>query len=190
MLQLYIIAGPNGAGKTTAAKVLLPEFLGCCEFVNADEVARGLSPLNPSSVDIQAGKLMLKRIKELAGGKVDFAFETTLASRMFARLIPGWKKSGYRVRLIYLWVESVELAMARIAKRVAQGGHNIEDEVVTRRYHAGLKNLFKLYLPLVDNCRIYDNSWAKPRLIAEIEKGNMAIHQQTIWKKVQSYGQK
>ena len=148
--QLYIISGCNGAGKTTASYTILPEILECKEFVNADEIARGLSPFQPEKVAIEAGKIMLKRIDELLKEKTNFAIETTLASKTYNHTILSAREKGYNITLIYFWLSSVELAKERVKKRVLEGGHNIESQVIERRYYAGIKNLFDIYLPLVD----------------------------------------
>ena len=157
-LNLVIIAGCNGAGKTTASFTVLPEMLNCREFVNADEIAKGLSPFNPEGVAIQAGRLMIDRIIHLLKEGETFAFETTLATRSYVKLIQRAQKRGYFVTLLFFSLSSPEQAVARVAKRVSQGGHNIPTEVILRRYHAGLQNLFQLYIPVVDYWALYDNS--------------------------------
>jgi predicted ABC-type ATPase len=176
--KLYIISGCNGAGKTTASFNILPELLNCKEFVNADEIARGLSPFQPENVSIEAGRLMLKRIDELINSNQDFSFETTLSTKSFINTIEFAKSKGYYVTLIFFWLESVELAKDRVRKRVSEGGHNIESDVIERRYKAGIKNLFKLYFNKVDSLLIYDNSTAESELIAEkeIEDELFTIH--------------
>jgi predicted ABC-type ATPase len=176
--KLYIISGCNGAGKTTASFNILPNLLNCEEFVNADEIARGLSPFKPESVSIEAGRLMLKRINELINSNQDFSFETTLSTRSFIKTIEYAKSRGYYITLIFFWLESIELAIDRVKKRVAEGGHNIKTDVIERRYKAGIKNLFKLYFDKVDSLLIYDNSKAESELIAEkeIEDELFTIH--------------
>jgi predicted ABC-type ATPase len=176
--NLYIISGCNGAGKTTASFNILPELLNCKEFVNADEIARGLSPFQPEKVSIEAGRLMLKRIDELINSNQDFSFETTLSTKSFVNTIDNAKSKGYYVTLILFWLESIELAKDRVQKRVSEGGHNIEPDVIVRRYKAGIKNLFKLYCDKVDSLLIYDNSKAESELIAEkeIENELFTIH--------------
>ena len=156
--NLYVIAGCNGAGKTTASFTVLPEMLDCREFVNADEIAKGLSPFNPEGVAIQAGRLMIDRIIHLLKEGETFAFETTLATRSYIKLIQQAQKRGYFVTLLFFSLSSPEQAVARVAKRVSQGGHNIPLEVIHRRFHAGLQNLFPLYIPVVDYWALYDNS--------------------------------
>jgi predicted ABC-type ATPase len=165
--KLYIIGGCNGAGKTTASFNILPELLNCKEFVNADEIARGLSPFQPEKVSIEAGRLMLTRIDELILSNQDFSFETTLSTRSFINTINRAKSSGYFVTLIFFWLESVELAKDRVRKRVSEGGHHIEEEVIKRRYKLGIKNLFNLYADQVDSLLIFDNSTLESDLISE-----------------------
>lgn len=157
-MNLYIIAGCNGAGKTTASFTALPEMLNCREFVNADEIAAGLSPFNPEGVAIQAGRLMIDRMITLLKEGSTFAFETTLATRSYVKLINQAKRRGYFVTLIFFSLSSPEQAVRRVAKRVSLGGHNIPTDVVYRRFDAGLRNFFQLYLPIVDCWAFYDNS--------------------------------
>ncbi|MHC5728674.1 MAG: zeta toxin family protein, partial [Nostoc sp.] len=147
MPNLYIIGGANGSGKTTAALQILPYFLEVFEYVNADEIAAGLSPFNPESVASQAGRLMLERLETLVNAEADFAFETTLAARNFARFLRECKNKGYIINLIYFWLQSPELAIARVRRRVESGGHNIREDTIRRRYKRGRKNLIELYLP-------------------------------------------
>ena len=156
--KLYIIAGCNGAGKTTASMSVLPEVLDCREFVNADEIAKGLSPFKPEEVAIEAGRLMLQRIDTLLSRHVSFAIETTLATRSYKNLVERAKASGYQVILLFFWLSSPEMAEMRVAQRVASGGHNIPNDVVHRRYWAGLRNLFEIFVPIVDLWSLYDNT--------------------------------
>ena len=164
--NLYIISGCNGAGKTTASYTVLPEILGCKEFVNADEIAHGLSPFNAASVAIEAGRLMLQRIEDLLTRDESFSIETTLATRSYVKLVQRAKKQGYRVSLLYFWLSSPELAMRRVAERVSKGGHDIPKSTITRRYASGIKNLFKLFVPLVDYWAVFDNSVSPRRTVA------------------------
>ena len=157
-LHLYIIAGCNGAGKTTASFTVLPEMLNCREFVNADEIAKGLSPFNPEGVAIQAGRLMIDRIIHLLKEGETFAFETTLATRSYVNLIQRAQKRGYFVTLLFFSLSTPEQAIARVAKRVSLGGHNIPTDVILRRYDAGLQNFFQLYTPIVNYWTLYDIS--------------------------------
>ncbi len=165
--KLYIIAGCNGAGKTTASFTILPEILDCKEFVNADEIAKGLSPFQPEKVSFEAGRIMLNRINELLYENVNFAFETTLSTRSYKNKIIEAKKNGYRVTLLFFWLQNMELAKERVKTRVLEGGHNIEPEVIERRYMRGIRNLFDIYLPIVDGALIFDNSEGKHELFAD-----------------------
>lgn len=158
--KLYIIAGCNGAGKTTASMTILPEVLECREFVNADEIAKGLSPFNPEEMALQAGRLMLQRIDELLSSRISFAIETTLATRSYRKLVERAKKTGYEVSLLFFWLSSPSIAVERVAARVADGGHNIPTEVINRRYWLGLQNLFRIFVPIVDHWSLYDNTGA------------------------------
>lgn len=154
---LYIIAGCNGAGKTTASYSVLPDLLECREFVNADEIARGLSPFNPESVAIEAGRLMIQRIESLVGQRKTFAIETTLATRSYAALVHKVHDLGYNVVLLFFWLPSPEIAVKRVAKRVSEGGHNIPSETIYRRYRLGLQNFFDIFIDIVDSWSFYDN---------------------------------
>ncbi|RKS00591.1 putative ABC-type ATPase [Flavobacterium sp. 102] len=165
--NLYIIAGCNGAGKTTASFTILPEILDCKEFVNADEIAKGLSPFQPEKVSFEAGRIMLHRINELFELNQNFAFETTLATKSYKSKVIKAQKQGYTVTLLFFWLQNVELAIERVKTRVQEGGHNIPTEVIKRRYRNGIINLFDIYLPLVNEAMIFDNSEGKPVLIAE-----------------------
>ena len=161
--RLYIIAGCNGAGKTTASYTVLPEILNCREFVNADEIAHGLSPFNPGNVAIEAGRLMLQRIEELLEKEETFAIETTLATKSYVNLVNRAHAKGYLVTLLFFWLRNPELALQRVAERVANGGHNIPEPITKRRYVAGINNLFTLFAPIVDCWIIFDNS-VNPRI--------------------------
>ncbi len=160
-----IIAGPNGAGKTTFAREFLPYEAACPTFVNADLIAAGLSPFQPDAVAIQAGKLMLAQIAEHLAHRRSFAFETTLAGCSYARHIPHWQASGYRVELFFLALDTPETAINRVAERVRQGGHNIPPAVIRRRFVAGRRNFNETYQALVNYWALYDNSGATPRLL-------------------------
>ncbi len=156
--HVVVIAGPNGSEKSTAAPDLLRDYLQINDFVNADVIAQGLSGFNSETVALEAGRIMLQRLKHLASRNTDFAFETTLASRTYAPWLRQLRKDGYHVHLLFLWLASEDMAVARVASRVAQGGHDIPEDVIRRRYQAGLSNFFSLYRPVVDEWRIYDNS--------------------------------
>jgi predicted ABC-type ATPase len=167
MPSLYIIGGANGSGKTTVALSLLPNVLEVFEYVNADAIAAGLSPFNPESVAILAGRLMLERLRFLSDYGTNFAFETTLASRTYASFLRNCKTKGYTINLIYFWLQSPELAIERVRRRVESGGHSVPEDVIRRRYERGRRNLVELYLPLCDTWISYDNSSGVPQLIAE-----------------------
>jgi predicted ABC-type ATPase len=158
MANLYVIGGCNGAGKTTASFTVLPEMLNCKEFVNADEIAKGLSPFQPDKVAFESGRIMLQRIDELLNQQADFGFESTLATKSYRKTIEEAQQSGYFVTLIYFWLNSVELAIERVNRRVAAGGHNIPEEIIRRRYTSGIKNLINLFIPVADYWMIIDNS--------------------------------
>ena len=170
MPNLFIISGCNGAGKTTASMTVLPETLECHEFVNCDEIAKGLNPLNPDSAKVTAARLMLARIKKLISLDADFAIETTLATKSYHALVKHAQEKGYNIKLLYFWLQSPELALQRVAERVKNGGHNVEEHIVRRRYSSGIRNLFKLYRPVVDYFILIDNS-VMPREV--ISEGNM-----------------
>ena len=165
--RLYIIAGCNGAGKTTASFTVLPEMLECKEFVNADEIAKGLSPFQPETVSFESGRIMIKRINDLLVDGESFAFETTLATKSYKSKIKEAKVKGYRVTLLFFWLESISLAKDRVRSRVAEGGHNIPLEVIERRYIRGIQNLFNIFLSIVDRALIFDNSEGIHELIAD-----------------------
>lgn len=185
--ELYIIAGCNGAGKTTASFNILPSRLECKEYVNADEIARGLSPFQPEKVSFEAGRIMLHRIQELMAVGENFAFETTLATKSFVNLITTAKQNDYRVTLLYLWIASSDLAKQRVKARVAAGGHSIPEEVIERRYYRGLKNLFELYHNICDSVFIFDNSDNDPVLLYE-KKENIifTVHNEEKFNQIKS----
>jgi predicted ABC-type ATPase len=167
--KLYIIAGCNGAGKTTASFYVLLQILQCSEFVNADEIARGLSPFRPEDVAVEAGRLMLQRIDYLLSKHSTFAIETTLATRSYQRLVKQAQQQGYKVILLFFWLDSPQVAEQRVAKRVMEGGHNIPKDVIYRRYWFGLNNLFNIYMPIVDVWSLYDSN-DNLKLIADTDK--------------------
>lgn len=168
--RVLVIAGPNGAGKTTFAREFLPVDAGFLSFANADLIAAGLSPFDPGRAAIQAGRLMLRRIAEHVERGEDFAFETTLSGRGYARAIPAWRARGYRVALIFLALPSAEYAVARVRMRVSQGGHAVSDVVVRRRFQAGRANFEQIYKPLVDTWALYDSTTSPPTMIEWGEK--------------------
>jgi predicted ABC-type ATPase len=173
----YLIAGPNGAGKTTFATDFLPEFVRCREFVNADLIAAGLSPFTPETQAMRAGRLVLTRIMELAKARQEFGLETTLAGRGYVKLITDLKHSGYHVALFFLWLPSADMAVARVANRVRQGGHDIPETTIRRRFEAGLQNFFRLYAPVVDSWHVYDGSRLPPTCFGSMTDGSVHVHQ-------------
>ncbi len=186
MKDIFIIGGPNGAGKTTAAKTLLPDMLGTSEFVNADEIARGLSPFNVDQAAVAAGRVMLQRMSDLVRLEQSFAFETTCSGKSHLRLLESCKKSGWRLTLIFLWLPSAEMAVDRVAQRVRAGGHNIPRGVIHRRYAAGVRNMKTLYLPLADLAAIYDSS-DRLRLIAEYSPDSgLVVYDADRWAQIES----
>ncbi|WP_028323187.1 AAA family ATPase [Desulfatirhabdium butyrativorans] len=165
--KIIIIAGPNGSGKTTFAEEFLPNEAGCLTFVNADLIAAGLAPFEPERAAFRAGRLMLEEICRHSRKGESFSFETTLSGRGYAGLIPVWRAEGYIVKLFFLGLASPDLAIARVRQRVREGGHNIPEPVIRRRFDSGLRNFENLYKPLVDEWALYDNSGSEPVLIEE-----------------------
>jgi predicted ABC-type ATPase len=190
MKDVIVFGGPNGAGKTTAARSLLPGTLGIREFVNADEIARGLSPFNPDGSAFAAGRLMVERIRFLARSGESFAFETICAGRSHARLLRMCRAAGYRLILFFFVLPSPRSAIDRVARRVQEGGHGVPDVVVSRRYFAGLHNLIQIYLPLADIALIYDNSDHTRALIAERQPGlPFLVHDAAKWARIEEAAQ-
>lgn len=185
--HLIVIAGPNGAGKSTSAPFLLQGTLGVTEYVNADTIAQGLSAFAPERAAFRAGRIMLERLQQLANARVNFAFETTLASRSFAPWIANLRQNGYRFHLFFLGLPSPEIAIARVQERVSLGGHDVPEETIRRRYHAGIRNFFQLYRPLADSWFFYDNaSMEVPRLLAAGEReGSVYVAQPPIWQRIE-----
>ena len=163
--RIIIIAGSNGAGKTTFAREFLPKEAGCPVFVNADLIAAGLSPFEPATAAIRAGRMMIEEIETYVREKRSFAFETTLSGRRYARMIPQWQSIGYRIKLVFLYLQDVKIAIERVRVRVRQGGHDVPEDVVRRRYEAGWRNLQQTYRKLVDTWVVYDNSGETPVLV-------------------------
>lgn len=185
--NIYIIAGPNGAGKTTFAKLFLPDYVKCPNFINADLIAQGLAPFEPRAAAIKAGKLVLQQIHEFAGQGIDFAFETTLSGKSYAHLLSTLRAKGYNLHLFLLWIPSPELAIARIKDRVAEGGHNVPNEDVRRRFVRSMRNFFKLYQPLLDSWILFDNSRAKPVLIAKKQGGHLEVSDKGLFSVIQQF---
>jgi predicted ABC-type ATPase len=183
--KIIVIGGCNGSGKSTIAPHLLRDSFELNEFVNADTIAQGLSAYSPESVAFEAGRLMLLRLRDLAKKRKSFAFETTLATRFYARWITELKSEGFKFNLIFLWLKSPELAHSRVKHRVSLGGHNIPKDVIYRRYHKGLKNFFNLYKPIADNWVFYNNStFGNADIIAEGSPKNERIINLEIWSKL------
>jgi predicted ABC-type ATPase len=183
-----MIAGPNGAGKTTLALRTMPEFFSVHEFVNADEIARGLNPFNPDGQAVMAGRLMLKRIDDLIASRTSFSFETTGASRGFASKLEQAKATGYKIGLFYVWLPDARAAKDRVRLRVSQGGHNIPEDTIERRYTRSVRNLIDLYLPLADEADIYNGAAAKvskKRVIADKKGEDFRVYLPKIWYNMQ-----
>lgn len=184
--KIFMISGPNGSGKTTTAlSFIFSEIID--EFINADEIARGLAPLHPESMSLTASKLLIKRLKELLNAKKSFAFETTGAGTNYIKHLKQAQEIGYEIYLLFLWLPSPDLAVERVANRVKQGGHNIPEDTIRRRYFAGLKNLIKYYLPLANRALILDNSIAgADKIIARKHiDHDLKIEDPNIWKEIQ-----
>ncbi|MDR1739298.1 MAG: zeta toxin family protein [Bacteroidales bacterium] len=173
--EIFIIAGCNGAGKTTAAMTVLPEIIHFTEFINADEIAKGLSPINPEQSAIDAGKIMLNKIDELVKQGKSFAFETTLSGKLYADRFIEAQKKGYHTYLLFLWLPDVEMACERVKSRVLSGGHSIEQDIIRRRYYRGIENLFDVYMPISDEVVIFDNSVSPLDMIAMKSSNNFEI---------------
>lgn len=184
MKRIYVIAGCNGAGKTTASYTILPEILNCREFVNTDEIAKGLSPFQPDKMKIEAGRIMLNRIKTLIERGESFAFETTLASRTFVGLLESAKQQGYRITLLFFWLNSPDLAVHRVNIRVEEGGHTIPEEDIRRRYERGLTNFFQLYEPVVHNWMFINNSGTSYEYIAEGTLHETTVNPPEVWEHI------
>jgi len=184
--HVVILAGPNGAGKSTASASLLRGTLRVREFVNADVIAQGISGFEPDAAALQAGRVMMARLKSLADKRVDFAFETTLASRTFAPWIRNLLSMGYSFSLVFLWMPSVETAIARVGERVRAGGHAVPEETIRRRYEAGLRNFFQIYQPLATRWRFYDNGGRQgPRILAEGQGSRVSrISDPRVWHEI------
>ena len=188
--NLYIISGCNGSGKTTASYTILPEMLRCREFVNSDEIAKGLSPFNANTmtVAVEACRIMYKRIRELIAVAETFALETTLASRSIANLIKDAQMKDYYVTLLFFWLNTPDLAVERVKNRVADGGHDVNEQTVRRRYRAGIINLFDLYIPICDYWMITDNSLSPMEVIAKgFKNREQYIDNVSIYNKLKNY---
>lgn len=187
MPNLYIIAGCNGAGKTTASYTLLPEILSCKEFVNADEIAKGLSPFQPETVSFHAGRIMLERISELLEQGAEFAFETTLTTLSYKKTIELAKAKDYKITLLFFWLNDVTLAIERVKTRVKEGGHNIPEDIIIRRYQKGIVNLTTIFVSLCDYWLIIDNSGSFHTFIAEgSESTETMVYNEITWLKIKN----
>jgi predicted ABC-type ATPase len=174
MPTIYIIAGPNGVGKTTFANKYLPDEAKQLEFVNADLIARGLSPYDPDGVAMEAGRIALGRIRQLIADKIGFTWETTMSGRSAASWLREAKAAGFTLKCYFIWVREVEITLTRVRQRVVEGGHNIPEEVSRRRFFKTIENFFEIYRPLVDTWKLLENDLAEPRLIT-IEKGGRFV---------------
>jgi predicted ABC-type ATPase len=185
--RVIVLAGANGAGKTTSARTLLADTLKLLTFVNADVIAQGLAGFDPASAALEASRIMLERLHALADQRADFAFETTLAARSYVPWLKSLRQSGYAVELHYFWLSSADLAVARVALRVRQGGHSIPEETIRQRYVRSVENFFRLYRPIVSSWRIYDNSRAETAdLVARgDESGAERILDEAVWLQMQ-----
>ncbi len=185
-LHAYIVAGANGVGKTTFAREFLPKYAHCREFLNADLLAAGISPFDPDTAAVAAGRVLLTRMKDLIRQGKNFGFETTLAGKTYLSIFRDMKDRGYRLHLFYLWLPIVDMAIDRVAHRVEQGGHNIPEDVIRRRFDAGPRNLFKFYLPLFDAWMMFDSSTLHPRKIACYDGRNTEVLDAEIYKNIVS----
>ena len=167
MKTVFIVAGPNGAGKTSFALEYLPNEASCLTFINADLIAAGISPFRPEPAAIRAGRVMLHLISEYVTRGESFAFETTLSGRTYANMIPRWQQQGYWVKLFFLRLPNPELAIDRVRHRVHEGGHNVPESIVRRRFDSGWRNFETIYRNLVDEWAVYDNSGETPILLEE-----------------------
>lgn len=185
---MFIISGCNGAGKTTASYSLLPEMLECSEFVNSDEFAKGLSPFNPEKAAIKASRFVIMKIRHLISRQMDFAVETTLATRTLLKTVKMAQSNGYTVTLLYFWLNTPELAIQRVKARVEAGGHNIPEETIRRRYRVGIQYFFNDYSPVCERWILADNSQIPFRVVAEGSKlDTVSIRDEETYYKIRSY---
>jgi len=185
MPNLVVIGGPNGAGKSTTALEIIPKSLNIKEFINADAIAKGLSPYNIDDVKFQAGRIMLNRMHELAVKNVDFALESTLSSRSLAKFLMQCKENGYQIILLYFWLKEITLAIQRVKYRVKSGGHDIPVDTIKRRYKKSRLNLLDIYLPIADTWTIFDNSGNKPVIVASGEHlQHKTVYLKDIWTQI------
>ena len=186
MPRLFIISGCNGSGKTTASYAVLPELLGCSEFVNSDEFAKSLSPFSPEKASVGASRYMLLKMRRLLERRADFAIETTLATRSMLKMIKDAQEAGYFVTILYLWLNTPDLAVARVKARVAAGGHNIKEETIRRRYSVGLHYLFRDFMPLCDRWILCDNSEDRLEIVAESSDAGITVRNPETFGKIKS----
>lgn len=182
--QVYIIAGANGAGKTTFANTLLVKYVKCVNFVNADLIAKGLSPLNPERAAIKAGRILKEEISDLAKKRADFAFESTLSGRTHMQIIRSLKSKGYEVHIFYLWIHNVELSIQRVADRVKNGGHHVAVRDIRRRFGKSLNNFIKIYRNICNSWVLFDNSTQEPRIIAHCVGENIHIIDDAVYQQI------
>jgi predicted ABC-type ATPase len=194
MPDVFMIGGANGAGKTTVALTLLPKYLDVYEFVNADEIARGINRVRPETANLAAGRTMIGRINDLIAARKNFAFETTCSGQHHLKTLIRCKQAGYTITLIFLWLPSADMAVQRVTQRVKQGGHPIPEEVIRRRYAGGLRNMVKIYLPTAEKALIIDNSGKiliskDYPVIAEKTAGNFTVFDEAIWQQIEHAAQ-
>ncbi len=180
----YIIAGPNGAGKTTFAETFLPRYADCRNFINADLIAQGLSPFSPEVAAFRAGRLVLQQIRQFALRRADFAFETTLSGTTYLKVIRDLRGQGYDVHILYLWVPSVDLSLSRVRSRVLQGGHDVPEVVIRRRFDRSIRNFLGLYRQAADTWVLFDNSAQSPAMIAFEKRGELNIIDRELYQAV------
>jgi predicted ABC-type ATPase len=182
--KIYVIAGPNGAGKTTFAREFLPRYADCKKFINADLIAQGISPFSPETMAFRAGRLMLEEIEAYAKRRETFGFETTLSGSGHIALLERLKKSGYEVHFFYLWVRTVSLALDRVRSRVLQGGHDVPEDVVRRRFDRSIRNFLLRYRLLADSWMLFDNKSSTPTIVAFQEEGTTHIINQVLYERL------